>query len=50
MYEVSSGLLVDADFKVDQTAGSSAPTGDVTITWNASTTVSAATYRIVLIG
>jgi hypothetical protein len=50
MYEVSSGMQVDADFKVDQTAGSSAPTGDVTITWNASATVSAATYRIVLIG
>ena len=50
MYEVSSGMLVDADFKVDQTAGSAAPTGDVTITWNASTTVAAASYRIVLIG
>lgn len=50
MFEVSSGMLVDADFKVDQTAGSSAPTGDVTISWNASTTVAAATYRIVLIG
>ena len=50
MIEVSSGMVVDADFKVDQTAGSSAPTGDVTITWNASSTVSAATYRIVLIG
>ena len=50
MIEVSSGMVVDADFKVDQTAGSAAPTGDVTITWNASTTVTAATYRIVLIG
>ena len=50
MFEVSSGMLVDADFKVDQTAGSSAPTGDVTISWNASSTVAAATYRIVLIG
>ena len=50
MFEVSSGMLVDADFKVDQTAGSSAPTGDVTVSWNASTTVAAATYRIVLIG
>jgi hypothetical protein len=50
MYEVSSGQLVDADFKVDQTAGSAAPTGDVTVSWNASTTVAAATYRIVLIG
>jgi hypothetical protein len=50
MFEVSSGMLVDADFKVDQTAGSAAPTGDVTISWNASTTVAAATYRIVLIG
>jgi hypothetical protein len=50
MYEVSSGMQIDADFKVDQTAGSSAPTGDVTVTWNASTTVAAATYRIVLIG
>ena len=50
MFEVSSGQLVDADFKVDQTAGSSSPTGDVTITWNASTTVAAATYRVVIIG
>jgi hypothetical protein len=50
MYEVSSGMQVDADFKVDQTAGSAAPTGDVTVTWNASATVTAATYRIVLIG
>jgi hypothetical protein len=50
MFQVSDGMLVDADFKVDQTAGSSAPTGDVTISWNASTTVAAATYRIVLIG
>jgi hypothetical protein len=50
MFQVSDGMMVDADFKVDQTAGSSAPTGDVTISWNASSTVSAATYRIVLIG
>jgi hypothetical protein len=50
MFEVSSGMLVDADFKVDQTAGSAAPTGNVTVTWNASATVTAATYRIVLIG
>jgi hypothetical protein len=46
----STGMLVDADVKVDQTAGSSAPTGDVTITWNASSTVTANSYRVVIMG
>lgn len=50
MFQVSDGAMVDVDVAVDQTAGSSAPTGNVTITWNASTTVSAATYRVVIIG
>jgi hypothetical protein len=50
MLQVSDGALVEADVFVDQTAGSSAPTGNVTISWNATTTVSAATYRVVIIG
>jgi hypothetical protein len=50
MFQVSDGAMVDVDVLVDQTAGSSAPTGNVTISWNASTTVSAATYRVVIIG
>lgn len=47
MYEVSSGALVDADISVNQSA---TPTGAVTITWNASTTVASGTYRVVIIG
>jgi hypothetical protein len=50
MFQVSDGAMVDVDVAVDQTAGSSAPTGNVTVSWNASTTVSAATYRVVIIG
>jgi hypothetical protein len=43
MKEVS-GAVVEADVSINDT------TGDVTITWNASSTVSADTYRVTIIG
>jgi hypothetical protein len=43
MKEVS-GLVVEADVSINDT------NGDVTITWNASTTVAADTYRVTIIG
>lgn len=43
MKEVS-GAIVDADVSINDT------TGDVTITWNAASTVSADTYRVTIIG
>jgi hypothetical protein len=43
MKEVS-GAVVEADVSINDT------TGDVTITWNASATVSADTYRVTIIG
>jgi len=42
--EVSSGATVEPDFVINDT------TGDVTVSWNASATVSAGTYRLTLIG
>jgi len=42
--EVSSGSTVEPDFVINDT------TGDVTVSWNASATVSAGTYRLTLIG
>jgi hypothetical protein len=42
--EVSSGSTVEPDFVINDT------TGDVTVSWNASATVTAGTYRLTLIG
>jgi len=42
--EVSSGSIVEPDFVINDT------TGDVTVSWNSSTTVTAGTYRLTLIG
>lgn len=39
-----SGAVVDADISINDT------TGDITITWNAASTVSADTYRVTIIG
>lgn len=44
MKEVTSGAVVEADIVVNDTSG------DITITWNASTTVTAGTYRVTAIG
>jgi len=42
--EVSSGSTVEPDFVINDT------TGDVTISWNAASTVASGTYRLTLIG
>ena len=46
VFQVSDGALVEVDVFVAPTTN----TGDVTLRWNASTTVAAATYRVVIIG
>lgn len=40
--EVASGAIVEPDFVINDT------TGDVTVSWNASATVTAGTYRVIL--
>lgn len=44
MKEVTSGAVVEADIVINDTSG------DITITWNASATVTAGTYRVTAIG
>lgn len=44
MKEISSGAIVDADIVVNES------TGNITVSWNASSTVSASTYRLTAIG
>jgi hypothetical protein len=44
MKEISSGAVVDADIVINDT------TGDVTVSWNSATNVSANTYRLTIVG
>ena len=44
MKEVSSGAVVDADIAINES------TGNITVSWNASSTVSSGTYRVTAIG
>lgn len=44
MKEVTSGAVVEADVVINDT------TGDITVTWNAASTVTAGTYRLTAIG
>ena len=44
MKEVSSGAVVDADIAINES------TGNITVSWNASSTVSSGTYRLTAIG
>lgn len=44
MKEISSGAVVDADIVINES------TGDITITWNSSTNITANTYRVTAIG